>query len=167
MMKIKPLDKIDWNILTALQADARVSTAELARKTSLSAPAVAERIQKLRDRGTIRGFHALVDPSAVGLPVTAMIRMSVVGDILPRLAILLQSLPEVVECYRGTGSDSFIMKVCVASVEHLEQLINKLTPFGMTTTSIVLSTVVARRVLDPTIAEWKTRLKAKGERGGR
>ena len=164
----KPLDKIDWKILTALQADARVSTAELARKTSLSAPAVAERIQKLRDRGVIRGFHATVDPSAVGLPVTAVIRMSVVGDILPRLAILLQSLPEVVECYRGTGSDSFIMKVCVASVEHLEQLINKLTPFGMTTTSIVLSTVVPRRVIDPTVAEWKTRLKVKeGRSGGR
>ena len=162
----KPLDKIDWKILTALQADARVSTAELARKTSLSAPAVAERIQKLRDRGVIRGFHASVDPSAVGLPVTAVIRMSVVGDILPRLAILLQSLPEVVECYRGTGSDSFIMKVCVASVEHLEQLINKLTPFGMTTTSIVLSTVVPRRVIDPTVAEWKSRMRAKEGRSG-
>jgi Lrp/AsnC family transcriptional regulator, leucine-responsive regulatory protein len=164
--KSKPLDKIDWKILAALQDDARVATAELARKTSLSAPAVAERIQKLQDRGIIRGFHAAVDAGAVGLPVTAMIRMSVVGDILPRLAILLQSLPEVVECYRGTGSDSFIMKVCVASVEHLEQLINKLTPFGMTTTSVVLSTVVPRRVLDPTIAEWRARLKGKEGRGG-
>ena len=105
----KALDKIDWKILTQLQTDARVSTAELARKTALSAPAVAERIQKLRERGVIRGFHATVDAAAVGLPVTAIIRMSVVGDILPRLAILLQSLPEVVECYRGTGNDSFIM----------------------------------------------------------
>jgi Lrp/AsnC family transcriptional regulator, leucine-responsive regulatory protein len=163
--KSKPLDKIDWKILTALQDDARVATAELARMTSLSAPAVAERIQKLRDRGVILGFHAAVDPSAVGLPVTAVIRMSVVGDILPRLAILLRSLPEVVECYRGTGNDSFLMRVCVASVEHLEQLINKLTPFGMTTTSVVLSTVVGRRVIDPTVAEWKTRLKAKDGRG--
>jgi Lrp/AsnC family transcriptional regulator, leucine-responsive regulatory protein len=158
----KPLDKIDWKILTALQADARLSTAELARKTSLSAPAVTERIRKLRDRGVIRGFYAAVDAGALGLPVTAVIRMSVVGDILPRLAILLQSLPEVVECYRGTGNDSFLMRVCVASVEHLEQLINKLTPFGMTTTSVVLSTVVPRRVIDPTVAEWKSRLKGKG-----
>ena len=160
----RALDKIDWKILAHLQADARVSTAELARKTSLSAPAVAERIQKLRERGVIRGFHALLDPAAAGLQVTAVIRMSVVGDILPRLAILLQSLPEVVECYRGTGNDSFIMKVCVASVEHLEQLINRLTPFGMTTTSVVLSTVVGRRALDPTIAEWKSRLKARDGR---
>jgi len=166
--KTRALDKIDWKILGELQADARVSTAELARKTALSAPAVAERIQKLRMRGVIRGFHAQVEPAAAGLAVTAVIRMSVVGDILPRLAILLQSLPEVVECYRGTGNDSFIMKVCVASVEHLEQLINKLTPFGMTTTSVVLSTVVGRRALDPTIAEWKARLKGKeGRSGGR
>lgn len=117
-------------------------------------------MQELLDRGVIRGFHAHVEPSSVGLPVTAMIRMSVVGDILPRLSILLQSLPEILECYRGTGSDSFIMKVCVASVEHLEHLIDRLTPFGMTTTSIVLSTVVARRPLEPTMRDWTTRLKS-------
>ena len=156
----RELDSLDWKLLGELQTDARVSTAELGRKASLSPPAVAERVQKLVDRGVIRGFHAHVEPSSVGLPVTAMIRMSVVGDILPRLSILLQSLPEVVECYRGTGSDSFIMKVCVASVEHLEHLIDRLTPFGMTTTSIVLSTVVARRPLDPTMPDWTTRLKS-------
>ncbi len=163
----KGLDSIDWKILGELQTDVRVSTAELGRKVALSPPAVAERIQKLLDHGVIHGFHARVEPASVGLPVTAIIRMSVVGDILPRLSILLQSLPEVVECYRGTGSDSFIMKVCVASVEHLEHLINRLTPFGMTSTSIVLSTVVAPRGFDPTIPDWHTRLKvgAKDTRG--
>lgn len=118
------------------------------------------------ERRLLRGFHAHVDAAAVGLPVTAMIRMSVVGDVLARLSILLQSLPEVVECYRGTGSDSFILKVCVASVEHLEQLIDRLTPYGMTTTSIVLSTVVARRPLDPTTSDWKERLKAGTKKKG-
>jgi Lrp/AsnC family transcriptional regulator, leucine-responsive regulatory protein len=156
---MRELDTIDWKILGELQADARSSNAEIGRKVSLSPPAVAERIRKLVDRGIIQGFHALVDPTSVGLPVTATIRMNAVGDILPRLSILLQSLPEVVECYRGTGSDSFIMKVCVASVEHLEYLINRLTPFGMTTTSIVLSMVVTRRSIDPTMPDWKTRFK--------
>ncbi len=156
----KALDSIDWKILGELQAEARVSTAELGRRISLSPPAVMERIQKLIDHGVISGFHTQVDPASVGLPITAIIRMSVVGDILPRLSILLQSLPEVVECYRGTGSDSFIMKVCVESVEHLEHLIDRLTPFGMTSTSIVLSTVVPRRALDPTMPDWRTRLKS-------
>jgi Lrp/AsnC family leucine-responsive transcriptional regulator len=155
----RSLDSIDWKILAELQAEARVSTAELGRRISLSPPAVMERIQKLLDHGVISGFHAQVDAASVGLPITAIIRMSVVGDILPRLSILLQSLPEVVECYRGTGSDSFIMKVCVESVEHLEHLIDRLTPFGMTSTSIVLSTVVPRRALDPTMQDWKARLK--------
>jgi Lrp/AsnC family transcriptional regulator, leucine-responsive regulatory protein len=162
--KRKDLDSIDWKILGELQADARVSTAELGRRVALSPPAIVERIAKLLDHGVVSGFHAHVEPSSVGLPITAMIRMSVVGDILPRLSILLQSLPEVVECYRGTGSDSFIMKVCVESVEHLEHLIDRLTPFGMTSTSIVLSTVVARRAFDPTMRDWKARLKA-GRRG--
>lgn len=156
----RSLDSIDWKILGELQAEARVSTAELGRRISLSPPAVMERIQKLMDHGIISGFHAQVDAASVGLPITAIIRMSVVGDILPRLSILLQSLPEVVECYRGTGSDSFIMKVCVESVEHLEHLIDRLTPFGMTSTAIVLSTVVPRRALDPTMQDWKTRLKS-------
>ncbi len=156
----RELDSIDWKILGELQAEARVSTAELGRRVSLSPPAVMERIQKLIDHGVISGFHAEVEAAAVGLPITAIIRMSVVGDILPRLSILLQSLPEVVECYRGTGSDSFIMKVCVESVEHLEHLIDRLTPFGMTSTSIVLSTVVARRALDATMQDWKSRLKS-------
>jgi len=160
----RKLDAIDWKILCELQADARMSTAELGRKISLSAPAIAERIQRMIDHGIIQGFHAQVDAASVGLPVTAMIRMSVVGDILPRLSILLQSLPEVVECYRGTGSDSFIMKVCVASVEHLERLIDRLTPFGMTTTSIVLSTVVARRPVDPTVPDWKSRFASEQKR---
>jgi Lrp/AsnC family transcriptional regulator, leucine-responsive regulatory protein len=159
LKKHRSLDSIDWRILAELQADARISTAELGRRISLSPPAIVERIQKLLDHGVISGFHAHVDSSSVGLSITAMIRMSVVGDILPRLSILLQSLPEVMECYRGTGSDSFIMKVCAESVEHLEHLIDRLTPFGMTSTSIVLSTVVARRTFDPTIQDWKTRLK--------
>jgi Lrp/AsnC family leucine-responsive transcriptional regulator len=157
--KLRSLDSIDWKILAILQSDARVSTAELGRRISLSPPAIVERMQKLIDHGVVSGFHAHVDPSSAGLPITAIIRMSVVGDILPRLSILLQSLPEVVECYRGTGSDSFIMKVCAESVEHLEHLIDRLTPFGMTSTSIVLSTVVARRAFDPTMQDWRTRLK--------
>ncbi|MFN2391784.1 MAG: Lrp/AsnC ligand binding domain-containing protein [Pyrinomonadaceae bacterium] len=56
---------------------------------------------------------------------------------------------EVLECHRGTGGDSFIMKVAVASVEHLQNIIDRLTPYGITTTSVVLSSPVKRRVIKP------------------
>lgn len=156
----KLLDGIDWEILEELQANARVSTAELGRRICLSLPAIVERIQKLLDHAAISGFHAHVEPSSVGLPVTAMIRMNTASDVLPRLSVFLRSLPEVVECYRETGTDSFTMKVCVESVEHLQQVIDRLTPFGMTSTSVVLSTIVAGRALDTTVQDWKVRLKA-------
>jgi Lrp/AsnC family leucine-responsive transcriptional regulator len=54
----------------------------------------------------------------------------------------------VLECHRGTGGDSFIMKVAVSSVEHLQEIIDKLTPYGITTTAIVLSSPVKRRIID-------------------
>ena len=61
---------------------------------------------------------------------------------------MTRELPEVLECHRATGADSFIMKVAVATVEHLEQLIDRLTPFGTTSTSIVLSSPVVRRAVN-------------------
>jgi Lrp/AsnC family leucine-responsive transcriptional regulator len=61
-------------------------------------------------------------------------------------------MPEVLECHRGTGADSFIMKVAVASVAHLETLIDRLTPFGTTSTSIVLSSPVERRLVEKPVA---------------
>lgn len=144
----KILDEIGWRILRELQQNARVSFTELGRRVSLSIPAVTERVRRMEDAGVITGYHAEVDAEKIGLPITAFIRMNIVGDMTPRLITLLQELPEISECHRGTGGDSFIMKVNVASVHHLERLIDRLLPFGTTTTSIVLSSPVAKRNLE-------------------
>jgi Lrp/AsnC family leucine-responsive transcriptional regulator len=69
-------------------------------------------------------------------------RLSMVGDVYARLTALVKDVPEVVECHRVTGGDSFILKVHVASVEHLEELIDRFTPIATTTTTVVLSTLV-------------------------
>jgi Lrp/AsnC family leucine-responsive transcriptional regulator len=74
--------------------------------------------------------------------------MSAVGDVLTRITAAVRDMPEVLECHRATGADSFIMKVAVASVEHLEALIDRLTPFGSTSTSIVLSSPVTRNIVE-------------------
>ena len=141
----KILDEIGWKILRELQENARISFAELGRRVSLSIPAVTERVRRLEDAGIITGYHAEVDAEKIGLPITAFIRMNIVGDMTPRLTVLLKELPEISECHRGTGGDSFIMKVAVASVEHLQEVIDRLTPYGITTTTIVLSSPVKRR----------------------
>lgn len=143
------LDATGWRLLQELQEDARLSFAELGRRVGLSTPAVAERVRNLEAAGLVRGYRAEIDLAKLGLPILAFVRMSVVGDVLGRITAVAQELPEVLECHRGTGADSFIMKVAVASVEHLEHLIDRLTPFGSTSTSIVLSSPVPRRTIAP------------------
>jgi Lrp/AsnC family leucine-responsive transcriptional regulator len=139
------MDAIGWHILEELQQNARLSFAELGRRVGLTLPAVAERIRKMEDTGIITGFRAEINPAKIGLPIAAFIRISVVGDVFSRIAKAVREMPEVLECHRGTGADSFTLKVAVESVQHLERLIDKLTPFGTTSTSIILSTLVNNR----------------------
>jgi Lrp/AsnC family leucine-responsive transcriptional regulator len=142
---IATLDEIDWHILEELQAKGRMSFAELGRRVGLTLPAAAERVRKMEDNGVIIGFHAEINPAKIGLPIAAFVRISVVGDVFSRIAKAVRDMPEVLECHRGTGADSFTLKVAVESVQHLEYLIDKLTPFGTTSTSVVLSTLVRNR----------------------
>jgi len=149
---LKLLDAKGWALLRELQLDARLSFAELGRRVGLSTPAVADRVRNLEAAGVIVGYRAEVDPRKVGLPILAILRLNVVGDVLPKVTALVRALPEVLECHRGTGGDSFTLKVAVATVAHLEALIDRLTPFGTTSTSIVLSSPVERRAVEKPIA---------------
>jgi Lrp/AsnC family leucine-responsive transcriptional regulator len=142
------MDAIDWKILKEMQTDARISYAELGRRIGLTTPAVIERVRKLEDAGIITGYRAEIDTAKVGLTITAFIRMSITGVDYSRIIKVAENAPEVLECHRGTGGDSFIMKVAVSSVEHLQNLIDLLTPYGITTTSIVLSSPVKSRVIE-------------------
>lgn len=133
------LDATDWQVLAELRNDARVSYADLSRRVGLSPPAVAERVRRLEAGGVIRGYTVKIDPAALGLRVVAFIRLSVVGNRTGEVARALNDVHEVVECYRATGADCFVMKARVASIEHLEQVVDRLTEFGQATTSVVLS----------------------------
>lgn len=142
------VDEIDWKILKQLQANARITFAELGRRVGLTTPAVIERVRKLEDAQVITGYRAEIDTAKVGLPITAFIRMSISGVDYSHIIEVAVDSKEVLECHRGTGGDSFILKVAVANVEHLQTLIDRLTPYGITTTSIVLSSPVKRRIIE-------------------
>lgn len=142
------IDEIDKKILTELQQDARTSYAELGRRVGLTTPAVIERVRKLEDAGIVTGYRVEIDPAKIGLPITAFIRMSITGVDYSHIIEVAEQSKEVLECHRGTGGDSFIMKVAVSSVEHLQELIDRLTPYGITTTTIVLSSPVKRRIIE-------------------
>lgn len=145
-MPNNPLDPLALKILAQLQRDARLSFAELGRRVGLSTPAVAERVRRLEDAGVIQGYEARIDPKALGLSVTAFVRIRVSGAETQarKLTALASELSEVLECHRCTGDESFILKVRVESVSHLEKLIDYLTPFGMTSTALVLSSPIER-----------------------
>ncbi len=142
------IDEIDWKILKELQINARVTFAELGRRVGLTTPAVIERVRKMEDAQIITGYRAELDTTKVGLPITAFIRMSITGVDYSHIIEVAGESNEVLECHRGTGGDSFIMKVAVSDVGHLQTLIDKLTPYGITTTSIVLSSPVTRRIIE-------------------
>ena len=139
------LDEINLRLLAELQAEARVSQAELGRRVGLSAPAVAERLGRLERERVITAYRAEVDPRALGYTLAAILRMRPAPRQIPQVAEIARDTPEVVECHRVTGEDCFYMKLHVRSVEHLEEVIDRFTPYGQTTTSIVQSSPVPRR----------------------
>jgi Lrp/AsnC family leucine-responsive transcriptional regulator len=139
------IDDINRSLLSELQHDARLSLAELARRVSLSSPAVAERIQRLEAAGVIRGYHADIDPAAAGYSLSAIIRVRPAPLQLHKVAELVRGLPEVVECHRITGEDCYLIKAHVRDVTHLEELIDQIGPYGQTTTSIMQSSPVPPR----------------------
>nr|BBH87022.1 AsnC family transcriptional regulator [Thermosporothrix sp. COM3] len=142
----KLLDPIGWKLLHALQENARLSYSELGQRVGLTSPAVAERIRKMEDAGIISGYHAEINRAKLGFALTAFIRMQVhAGERYSRFATFAKDIPEVLECYRITGSDAMILKVMAASMEHLETLIERISVYGMLTTSLVLSASVTRR----------------------
>jgi Lrp/AsnC family leucine-responsive transcriptional regulator len=151
------LDQVGWAILAELQADARISYSELGRRVGLTPPAVTERVRRMEEAGIISGYHVRVNPAAVGLGITAMIMMEVEDCrwIADQFAVHAEeNLPEILECHRVTGSFSFVIKAAVSSVNHLEDLIDRLSKLGDVTTSIVLSSPIPAQVVDRRMLGW-------------
>lgn len=143
------LDEIDRRILDELQANARITYTELGRRVALTAPAVAERVRRLEEGGVITGFRAQLDPASVGFSITAFVRWTASGPDCSHLGEVAREIPEIVECHRITGETSYILKIVARDVRHLEELIDRLMPWGSTITSVVLSSPVRHRTLAP------------------
>ena len=141
----KLLDAVNLRLLAELSRDGRVGIAELGRRVGMSAPAVAERVQRLERAGVIAGYRAEVDPAAVGFPVSAIVRIRPSPGQLQRIPEIARETPEVAECYRITGEDCYLMRLHLRSIDDLEETLDRFTPHGLTTTSIIHSAPVPRR----------------------
>lgn len=141
------LDEINWELLQALQEDARLSYSELGRRVGLSSPAVVERVRRLEEAGVITGYRAEVNLEKLGLSILAFMRIVSPPGQCAQISPTFNQLPEVLECHRVTGSDDYIIKVAVASVADLEELIDRV-PHYQITTMVVLSSPVTWRLIE-------------------
>lgn len=139
------IDVVDIDILTIIQKNARTPNAEIARQVGLAPSAVFERIRKLEERGIVRGYHAALDPKALGLGQLAFIfvRNEPAGGV--ETTAKLAEIPEVLEVHHVAGEDCFLVKVRARDAEALGRLLRerlgRIPTISSTRTTIVLEVV--------------------------
>ena len=142
------MEKLDRRILALLARDGRMSYTDIGKETGLSTSAAQQRVRRLEQRGVIKGYHACVDSAEIGLMVTAFVAIkpfdpSQADDAPDRL----EHLQEVVSCYSVAGEPSYLLKVQVPTMTHLESLLSRIrADAGVSThTTTVLSTPYENR----------------------
>lgn len=141
------LDSYDTRILAELQADARLSLAELGRRVHLSQPAVAERVRKLEAASVITGYRATVNLAALGYGIRAVVRVGRTD--YNGIVRTIQQMPEVVNAFNVTGEDSWVLEIAVTDVAHLDAVVSRLCELAETSTSIILKSVREHQVMLP------------------
>jgi DNA-binding Lrp family transcriptional regulator len=120
------LDEIDQAILRILQADGRVTNADLARQVALSPPAVHARVRRLEEAGVIQRYVALLDREAMGYELLCLINISMERHRrkdIEQVRQAVQEMPEVLECHHLTGEFDYQLKVVVRNRKELEQFV--------------------------------------------
>ena len=148
------LDETDKTILRLLQADGRVSNAEVARQVGLSAPATHARVKRLEENGVVRQYSTLLNREAIGYDMVCFINVSLQlhqFEAIERFKELMQDMPEVLECYHITGEFDYLLKAVFRNRDELQEfVVNKLTPIpGMAriNTSLALIEIKATQQL--------------------
>jgi Lrp/AsnC family transcriptional regulator, leucine-responsive regulatory protein len=158
------MDPIDRRLVELLQEQGRATQLELSKVVGLSQPATAERIKKLEERGVIKGYAAQVDATKLGKDVTAFIGVSIEHPkYFEAFTKRVLALPEVMECHRVAGNDSYLLKVKTKNTGALDELLvdrlRTIAGVTRTHTTIVLSSAkeTTQIALDPPAEEKETR----------
>ena len=134
------MDDLDHKILQLLAENARMPVKDIAQRVSLTSPAVSSRIHRLEQEGVI---GVLRHPDA---PARVEALISVLVDAATRASFLtmIEQEPQVLQCFRVTGSYNFIIKVSCTDIDALEHLLTKMQKMGSTNTQIILNTQLDR-----------------------
>ena len=137
------MEATDQLIVRLLAADGRMSYTDLAKATGLSTSAAHQRVRRLEERGVIRGYSAVLDPDAIGLPLTAFISVTPLDPSAPDdVAERLAPIDQIEACHSVAGEESYILKARVGAPGDLEELLARIRAVAnvRTRTTIVLST---------------------------
>ena len=143
------LDELNWKILKCLQENARQSNSEIGRQVGITSPAVSERIKKMEDAGVIQSYDTSISPYEIGYQLKAIITLRAFMGMLKPFMEKVKTYDEVLNCYRITGNENFVMEVVLKNQKHLESFIDQLIVYGETKTQIVLSKVVKNKPIKP------------------
>jgi DNA-binding Lrp family transcriptional regulator len=121
----EPLDRIDFELIAALQNEARLSNKELAARVRLAPSSCLERVRRLEGRGVFRGFHAEVDPHVFGIGLQALVFVRLIRHSREKVEAFRRyvlELPEAVGLFHVTGKFDFLVRVAVRDADHLRNL---------------------------------------------
>jgi len=149
LKEVLELDELDIKLLELLQLNSRVTISELSKQLVLSRPSVSERLQRLQEKGIIEKFTARVSLPAVGLDILLFIQVSELKRTPHEFEEIMKNENAVIECHRVTGTTNYVLKAAVSNMSSMSLLIDRLIPYGSLTTSIVLSSPIPYRVIQP------------------
>ncbi len=153
-MAIIKLDAIDHKLLEKLQANGKITNAQLSKEVGLSPAPTLERVKKLEQSGIIESYHAQLNREKVGLGVLTFVQVTLQGhkkSIIETFANVINKVPEIIECHHVTGSCDFLLKVIAKDITSYQQLImdtiNEIEVVASTQTMVILSTFKDNKVL--------------------
>ena len=149
------LDRIDRQILLALQREGRITNAALAERLGLSASACLRRVQRLEEEGVIAGYHARLDPARVNRATQVLVRVNLDSqreEALDEFERAVRDCPDVLECHLLSGGSDYLLRVAVAGTQEFEhfhkQTLARLPHVARIESSFVLRSVCRREGFD-------------------
>ena len=139
------MDNTDIKIMNILQKNCKTSTREIGQQVGLTAPAVAERINRLKDLGIIEGFHARINDALMGSHISAFIWINVPPREYEGFCRFCEAAPSIAEHHHIVGLNNALLKVRVANSVELESLLKQIRRFGLSNTSVLLSTYFTQK----------------------
>lgn len=142
------MDFTDYRIIEILLEDGRIPMKELAKRVSLSAPAVAERVKRLEEENIITGYKAKINYDKLGKKINVLINIDISGQRSEKFTEFIKNEESIIECHHVTGPYCKILKARLEDIPSLERLIGKIQMFGNTETFIILSSLEKEHILN-------------------